>query len=1280
MEQQKTISFTSSLLVRLSQREKVTRKREQGGMKKTNKVDKGSTGAKSEIKKEKAKIWIPKIVKKRVCTTFVEDASSEGVLCQCGHVRNVHNILDTRDSSGATVVTQWDSKLHTTESNTDAFGELEFAGASRRHSYFLRLSCDTPPQNIYTLMTTHWGMPSPNLVVSVVGGEGCNKIKTWVREVLRNGLVKAAQSTGAWILTGGLREGVSRCIGEAVRDHDAAAPALSKQKVIDVGIAPWGVVHNRQQLVNAEGSFPACYYVQNTSRDTCCLDNNCQAFLLVDDGSTGRKGGETAFRANLEDYISQQRTGIWGSGNIEIPVLCMLISGDAKMLERVESSLKRFTPWLVLAGTGPAADFISELLLSSVYMSFNPTSQSAEGDSEECLADIRDMIHDKIRRFFQGEADLEKLVESALSIYLNRDLITVFHGEQEGLYDFDTVVLKALVRASKRLSRDASEYIEELKLAVAWDRVDMAKAELFTGDIQWTYEDLDGSMTDALINDKPQFVRLFCENGLNILDYLTYQRLESLYRSISDTTLVYTLLQKHLSDRLSLFGSLSSLDRAKIGPLTQNEMLGPTSGQQLSLFEVSRVLSDLLGDVCQPFYYRTLGLDPKIGPRKTIRQISGLLQGKCAYRDQHCQSPWAALFIWAVLQNRSEMAVYFWEMAGESVLSALGGCKLLRELSKLESETEIKVAMTDLAQRFENLAHDVFGECFQSSEKRSFKLLIRVSPVWLGSTCLQMATAADARQFFSHDGVQALLSQIWWGSMDRDTRVWRLVTTFFIPPLIYTDLINFRKVKEEVITLNMETDKMDKNDAAVFSLEDMTPKDCATDELKPLKENLKASSSTKIRRPFIVSRWRQFWFAPVTSFLGNLIMYFLFLCLFAYILLVDFKSPLQGGPSALEIVLYFWVFTLICEEIRQAFTGSNLLIQGMKSYIQDSWNKCDLAAILLFICAMCCRMFSWSLQFGRTLMALDYIVFSLRLIHIFAVHKQLGPKIMMVRKMMKDIFFFLFLLAVWLTAYGVANQALLFSYDPRPEWIFRRVIYKPYMYIYGLLPEDEVDAELFHQTKCTNNRTLIEAGAEPCMNTYANWLVILLQTVYLLITNMLLINLLIAMFSYTFNEVQERSDTYWKFQRYNLIVEYHSRPSLAPPFIIISHLNVFIKRFIRRIPSEKRKHFVLELLGSKASRLNMWEAIQKENLLSDQNKQQRESDTERLKRTSVKMDSVVKHMAESRDHDRRLQLLETEMEFCCNALSWMMDAMSQSNLITTNRAPPLLRGCHRVRK
>ncbi|XP_041739841.1 transient receptor potential cation channel subfamily M member 4 isoform X2 [Coregonus clupeaformis] len=1011
-------------------------------------------------KTEKDESWIPKIIKKRVCTTFVEDSFSNGRLCQCGGTRDTHESVALGDYFSTAIVSHWDSSQHSSEYPTDAFGELEFAGASKRHSKFLRLSWDTPPAIVYTLLTTHWGLPPPNLVVSVVGGEGRAKVKTWVREVLRQGLVKASQSTGAWILTGGLREGVGRCVGEAVRDHATAAASVSLTKVVALGIAPWGLVHNRQQLVNPQGSFPARYYFQNTSRDSCCLDNNYQAFLLVDDGSVGRRGGEASFRARLEDYISHQRTGIWGSGSIDIPVLCMLISGETTMLERLDLSLRNSMPWLVLAGSGGVADLVSDILES--LSSTPPLLSSTEGEGEAGPSvDLKDRVAERVRKHFPSETEMDKLVERVLSIYQNRDLITVYHGEQEGPDDFDTVLLKALVRASKqRVSSEASPYTEELKLAVTWNRVDIAKSELFNGDIHWRYQDLQDSMTDALVNDKPQFVRLFTENGLNILDYLTYGRLESLYRSVADSSLAYALLQRRLGERQGMTGSQAILLDVSPAKGSGGSPGGLRPANKFSLFEVSRVLEDLMGDVCQPFYHAPLELENITSQRKALKRVSKLLRGNCVYRDKRCLFPWASLFVWAVLQNRNDMAVFFWEMAGESVLSALSGCKILRELSKLESQTETKLAMKELAQRFENLAHDVFSKCYQSSESRSFTLLIRKSPVWGGTTCLKMGMAADARLFFSHDGVQSLLSQIWWGDMKRSTEVWKLLLTFFCPVLMYTQLISFRELEEpgkpDEVAQGRDNDSL--YGETIFSFSDIKHIEHHTQGPNSPRYPLKGRPNTPPKRPFVVSRWRQFWFAPVTSFLGNVLMYFLFLLLFAYVLLVDFKPPPPRGPAIAECVLYFWVFTIVCEEIRETFLmGSMTWHQRMRKYVQDVWNKCVLTAVILFIIGLTCRMFQWSYEFGRAVLCVDYMVFTLRLIHIFAIHKQLGPKIIIVGKMMKDIFFFLFFLGVWLMAYGVANQALLYSYDPRPAWIFRRLFYRPYLHIFGQIPVEEID-------------------------------------------------------------------------------------------------------------------------------------------------------------------------------------------------------------------------------
>lgn len=61
---------------------------------------------------------------------------------------------------------------------------------------------------------------------------------------------------------------------------------------------------------------------------------------------------------------------------------------------------------------------------------------------------------------------------------------------------------------------------------------------------------------------------------------------------------------------------------------------------------------------------------------------------------------------------------------------------------------------------------------------------------------------------------------------------------------------------------------------------------------------------------------------------------------------------------------------------------------------------------------------------------------------------------------MKDVFFFLFFLSVWLIAYGVATQALLHPNDPRIDWVFRRALYRPYLHIFGQIPLEEIDGNL----------------------------------------------------------------------------------------------------------------------------------------------------------------------------------------------------------------------------
>lgn len=307
------------------------------------------------------------------------------------------------------------------------------------------------------------------------------------------------------------------------------------------------------------------------------------------------------------------------------------------------------------------------------------------------------------------------------------------------------------------------------------------------------------------------------------------------------------------------------------------------------------------------------------------------------------------------------------------------------------------------------------------------------------------------------------------------------------------------------------------------------------------------------------------------------------------------------------------------------------------------------------------------------------MVFTLRLLHIFTVNKQLGPKIVIVSKMMKDVFFFLFFLCVWLVAYGVATEGILRPQDRNLSSILRRVFYRPYLQIFGQIPQEEMDVVLMVPSNCSEEQG---SWAYPeghdsgfCVSQYANWLVVLLLVVFLLVANILLLNLLIAMFSYTFSKVQDNSDLYWKAQRYSLIREFHSRPALAPPLIIISHARLLI-RWLRKchranLPASPAfEHFRVCLTKEAERKLLTWESVHKENFLLAQARDKRDSDSERLKRTSQKVDTALKQLGQIREYERRLKGLEREVQQCTRVLSWVAEALSSSALLPPGGPPP----------
>ncbi|XP_011801916.1 PREDICTED: transient receptor potential cation channel subfamily M member 4-like [Colobus angolensis palliatus] len=660
---------------------------------------------------EKEQSWIPKIFKKKTCTTFIVDSTDPGgTLCQCGRPRTAHPAVAMEDAFGAAVVTVWDSDAHTTEKPTDAYGELDFMGAGRKHSNFLRLSDRTDPATVYSLVTRTWGFRAPNLVVSVLGGSGGPVLQTWLQDLLRRGLVRAAQSTGdrGWV------GAVSRAL--------ACLPSPPRLCV----------------------ASPA----------TQCL---------------------------------------WTG--IDIPVLLLLIDGDEKMLTQIENATQAQLPCLLVAGSGGAADCLAETLEDTL----------APGSGGARLGEARD----RIRRFFP-KGDPEVLQAQVERIMTRKELLTVYSSE-DGSEEFETIVLKALVkgksctlRSSPSLSSTLDTFpglgtsstlsnprpMPPLPLLISFP-FGALHANLFphSSHPRQSFH-LEASLMDALLNDRPEFVRLLISHGLSLGRFLTPVRLAQLYGAAPPNSLIRNLLDQ---------ASHSAGTKALAQKGGAAEPRPP---------DVGHVLRMLLGKMCAPRYPSGGAWDPH--PGQGFGESTGLLSDKAtsllSLDVDLGQAPWSDLLIWALLLNRAQMAMYFWEMGSNAVSSALGACLLLRVMARLEPDAEEAARRKDLAIKFEGMGVDLFGECYHSSEVRAARLLLRRCPLWGDATCLQLAMQADARAFFAQDGVQSLLTQKWWGDMASTTPIWALILAFFCPPLIYTRLITFRKSEEEHTREELEFD------------------------------------------------------------------------------------------------------------------------------------------------------------------------------------------------------------------------------------------------------------------------------------------------------------------------------------------------------------------------------------------------------------------------------------------------------------------------------------------
>ncbi|XP_066895672.1 transient receptor potential cation channel subfamily M member 3 isoform X9 [Kogia breviceps] len=1038
------------------------------------------------------KSWIERAFYKRECVHIIP-STKDPHRCCCGRLIGQHvgltpsiSVLqneknESRLSRNDLQSEKWSISKHTQLSPTDAFGTIEFQGGGHSNkAMYVRVSFDTKPDLLLHLMTKEWQLELPKLLISVHGGLQNFELQPKLKQVFGKGLIKAAMTTGAWIFTGGVNTGVIRHVGDALKDH----ASKSRGKICTIGIAPWGIVENQEDLIGRDVVRPY-QTMSNPMSKLTVLNSMHSHFILADNGTTGKYGAEVKLRRQLEKHISLQKINtrclpffsldsrlfysFWGSCQLDpigigqgVPVVALIVEGGPNVISIVLEYLRDTppVPVVVCDGSGRASDILA----------FGHKYSEEGGLINESL---RDQLLVTIQKTFTyTRTQAQHLFIILMECMKKKELITVFRMGSEGHQDIDLAILTALLKGANASAPD------QLSLALAWNRVDIARSQIFIYGQQWPVGSLEQAMLDALVLDRVDFVKLLIENGVSMHRFLTISRLEELYNTRhGPSNTLYHLVRDVKKREYPGFGWIYF--KGNLPP-----------DYRISLIDIGLVIEYLMGGAYRCNYtrkrFRTL-YHNLFGPKrpKALKLLGmeddvPLRRGRKTTKKReeevdidlddpeinHFPFPFHELMVWAVLMKRQKMALFFWQHGEEAMAKALVACKLCKAMAHEASENDmvddISQELNHNSRDFGQLAVELLDQSYKQDEQLAMKLLTYELKNWSNATCLQLAVAAKHRDFIAHTCSQMLLTDMWMGRLRmRKNSGLKVILGILLPPSILSlefknkDDMPYMTQAQEIHLQEKEQEEPEKP---------TKEKDEEDMELTAMLGRNNGESSRKKDEEEVQSRHRliplgrkiyEFYNAPIVKFWFYTLAYIGYLMLFNYIVLVK----MERWPSTQEWIVISYIFTLGIEKMREILMSEpGKLLQKVKVWLQEYWNVTDLIAILLFSVGMILRLQDQPFRSdGRVIYCVNIIYWYIRLLDIFGVNKYLGPYVMMIGKMMIDMMYFVIIMLVVLMSFGVARQAILFP-NEEPSWkLAKNIFYMPYWMIYGEVFADQID-------------------------------------------------------------------------------------------------------------------------------------------------------------------------------------------------------------------------------
>ncbi|XP_052762175.1 transient receptor potential cation channel subfamily M member 1-like [Mya arenaria] len=469
--------------------------------------------------------------------------------------------------------------------------------------------------------------------------------------------------------------------------------------------------------------------------------------------------------------------------------------------------------------------------------------------------------------------------------------------------------------------------------------------------------------------------------------------------------------------------------------------------------------------------------------------------------QQNMNNTILCLFLWAIVHQRFNVAQELWMQTKNMMAAALLAYKILKDMKidKTYAEDE-RVHIENTIVFYRDHANEILTECLKVKKDYTKKNLVRQRDEFGGKSLLQIAEYN--KSFMAHDACHSKMNDIWFSPLEIESKrppIWLILMCVFLPFL--APLLPFRKE---------------------FAVE---------------KNKFKCQRLIAYGKKIF-----GFLNAPVVKFIYYLLAFLIFLASFGYDLIFDVSELTWNDGIVIAFVVSFTT-----EEIRQMYIKK-------KKYIRNVWDCVDISSLALFISGQSLTNTTFYSEGGRVLLAISFIGFCIRLLQVFASLSQIGPFLIMIARMLVDTVYFLGVLIVVVISYAVSSRAVLYPNTAFTWPSLYTTFRKPYWHIFGELFLDELDGD----AECEAIGTLSNRTAF-CPSTMARYVIPVMLGVYMIIVQLLLINLLIAKFSNTFDTVHENIEKHWRLLHSELIKEYYDRTMIFPPFTSIYHVFIVIR-------------------------------------------------------------------------------------------------------------------------